>query len=168
MNGDSPRSNHTAFTLTIYWACILLGLAIPPVATIGVDILKHDQSFWQAVHQWQIHLFAPGYNLFLVMVMNTVPFVLLALFSLFHLGSAGHTYAGLTRRKSGVLVAAIAATGLSLWTHVMTLWHPDAQGALAYVFLPFVLAVIVPLSYLAGWGAAYMFRQTSSEGPVSS
>ena len=32
----------------------------------------------------------------------------------------------------------------------MTLWYPDAQGALAYVFLPFAQVIVVPVSYAAG------------------
>lgn len=158
----------TVFTLLVYWGCILLGLTIPGLATIAVDIFKHGQSVGQAVHQWRLHLFAPGYNLFLVAVLNAVPFVLLAIFALFHLGLAGPDPAGLIRRKTGVLFAGLAAVGLSVWTHLMTLWYPDAQGALAYVFLPLVMAVVIPLSYLAGWGGAYMFRHHSSKGPLSS
>ncbi len=160
---DIPR-----FTLLVYWGCILLGMAIPPTASIAVDTLKHGQSISQAVHQWHIHLFAPGYNLFLIAMLNAIPFILLAVFALLHLGWAGPDRTGLRRRMSGVVVAAIAAVGLSLWTHVMTLWHPDAQGALAYVFLPFVLAMVIPLSYLAGWGGAYLLQGAKSGRLISS
>ncbi|HSF70228.1 MAG TPA: hypothetical protein VLA47_07580, partial [Nitrospira sp.] len=76
----------TFFTLAVYWTCLLIGLTIPWLATIGVDMLKHDQTLGQALHQLRLHLFAPGYNLFLVALFNAVPFVLFAVFALFHMG----------------------------------------------------------------------------------
>jgi len=149
------ESNHrlTAFTLIVYWGCILLGLTLPWLATVGVDMVKHHQSFGQAFHQLRLHLFAPGYNLFLIAVMNAVPFILFAVFTLFHLGlapSQDQRLAG--RRGAGISVAMLGILGLSAWTHVMTLWYPDAQGALAYFFLPFVLLGLIPVGYALGRG----------------
>ena len=145
------NSRLTAFTLVVYWGCILLGLTLPLLATVGVDMVKDHQSFGQAIHQLRLHLFAPGYNLFLVAVMNAVPFILFAVFTLFHLGLApaqGQRLAG--RRSAGILAATLGLVGLSAWTHVMTLWYPDAQGALAYFFLPFWQVLLMPLSYAGG------------------
>lgn len=138
-------------TLTIYWGCILLGLTLPWLATVGVDMVKHHQSFGQAFHQLRLHLFAPGYNLFLIAVMNAVPFILFAVFTLFHLGLAPSQDRRLVgRRSAGILVATLGLVGLSTWTHVMTLWYPDAQGALAYLFLPFWQFLLMPLGYAGG------------------
>jgi hypothetical protein len=150
----------TTFTVTVYWGCILLGLGIPWFATITVDMLKHDQSLVQATHQLQLHLFAPGYNLFLVAILNAVPFVLFAVFSLLHMGLASPEDRRLCgRRGTGVLVVMIGLIGLSAWTHVMTLWHPDAQGALAYLFLPVLLFGLIPIGYAIGRGAGtWIFR----------
>jgi hypothetical protein len=144
----------TPFILMIYWGCILLGLGIPWMATIGVDVMKHDQSFAQATHQLQLHLFAPGYNLFLIALFNAVPFVLFAVFTLFHMGLAPEDGRLRNRRGVGVLVVAICLVGLSVWTHVVTLWHPDAQGALAYIFLPVLLLGLMPVGYAVGRGLA--------------
>ena len=155
MSVREPNSRLSRFTLFIYWSCIVLGLGIPWFATIAVDMLKHDQSLVQATHQLQIHLFAPGYNLFLIALLNAAPFLLFAIFSLLHLGFAPSTDQNLCRRRgAGVTVAAIGLFGLSAWTHVTTLWHPDAQGALAYLFLPVVLLALMPIAYALGRGAA--------------
>lgn len=157
-----PKSTHrlTALTLIVYWGCILFGLTLPWLATVGVDMVKHQQSFGQAFHQLRLHLFAPGYNLFLIAVMNAVPFILFAVFTLFHLElapSQDQRLAG--RRRAGILVATLGLVGLSTWTHVMTLWYPDAQGALAYFFLPFVLLGLTPVGYALGRGlGTLMFR----------
>jgi len=145
-------NNHlTAFTLIVYWSCILLGLTLPWLATVGIDMFKHHQSFGQAFHQLRLHLFAPGYNLFLIAVMNAGPFVLLAVFALFHLGFAPSQEQRLAgRRRAGILVSMLLLVGLGTWTHVMTLWHPDAQGALAYFFLPIWQVMLMPLGYVGG------------------
>ncbi|MDP1945890.1 MAG: hypothetical protein Q8L77_00175 [Nitrospirota bacterium] len=151
MTDSASTRRLTTFTLIVYWSCILLGLTVPLLATVGVDLVKHQQSLGKALHQLRLHLFAPGYNLFLIAVMNAVPFVLFAVFTLFHLGnvpSEDQRLAG--RRKTGVLIATFGLLGLGAWTHVMTLWYPDAQGALAYVFLPFMQAIVLPISYAVG------------------
>jgi hypothetical protein len=148
---ESTSRLTTTFTLIVYWGCILLGLTLPWLATVGVDMIKHYQSFGQAFHQLRLHLFAPGYNLFLIAAMNAVPFVLFAVFTLFHLGlvpAQDQRLAG--RRRAGILMATLGLVGLSTWTHAMTLWYPDAQGALAYVFLPVVLLIVLPVGYAGG------------------
>lgn len=151
MTDSASTRRPTTFILIVYWGCILLGLTLPLLATVGVDMVKHHQSFEQAFRQLRLHLFAPGYNLFLIAVMNAVPFILFAVFALFHLGlvpSEDQQLAG--RRRAGILMAALGLLGLGIWTHVMTLWYPDAQGALAYLFLPFVQVIVIPISYAAG------------------
>jgi hypothetical protein len=150
---SDSQSNHrfTAFTLVVFWGCILLGLGIPWLSTIGVDMLKHGQSIGQALHQLHLHLFAPGYNLFLIALLNAVPFVLFAIFVVFHLGLvASQDRVRAWQRVIGVGTAALGLIAVSGWSHVMMLWYPDAQGALAYVFLPFLLVVLLPVGYAIG------------------
>ncbi|MDF0644933.1 MAG: hypothetical protein P0111_12965 [Nitrospira sp.] len=138
-------------TVILYWTCIGLGLTIPWIAVILVDLFKHHQSIEQALHQWRLHLFAPGYNLFLVGLLNTIPFVLLALFLLLHLGmTASQPLLLVRRRMAGVVAACLGAIGLSAWVHMATLWFPDAQGALVYIFLPIGLTGLLPVGYAIG------------------
>ena len=150
----NPSSRRlTAFTLLLYWGSILFGFGIPWLTTVMVDIVKHDQSLAQAMHQLRLHLFAPGYNLFLIGLMNAAPFLIFAIFALLHLGLTPPEVGKLAgRRGAALLVTALALVGLSAWVHVMTLWFPDAQGALAYFFLPFVLLGLMPVSYAIGRG----------------
>ena len=151
MTGVESRRRLILFTLTLYWSCLLVGLAIPWLATVVVDILKHDQTVGQAIHQLRLHLFAPGYNLYLVALFNAAPFVAFAVFTLFHMGRAPLGDRRLCRRRAtGILVAALVLMILSAWTHVMTLWYPDAQEAIAYLFLPFMLLAVMPVAYGVG------------------
>jgi hypothetical protein len=41
-------------------------------------------------------------------------------------------------------------TTVSIWIQVTILFHPDAQGAIAYLFLPVVLLVLLPVGYAGG------------------
>lgn len=151
MNNLDSTKGVATFTLIVYWGCILLGLGIPWLSTLTVDLLKHDQTLVAAIHQLRLHLFAPGYNLFLIAVLNAIPFVLLAVFALFQLGLAPiNDRKPVRRRGAGVITASVGLIGFSFWIHVMTLWYPDAQGAIVYLFLPFVLVILTPVAYVIG------------------
>jgi len=153
-----PRLART--TVILYWTCIGLGLAIPWIAVILVDFFKHHQSIAQALYQWRLHLFAPGHNLFLVGLLNAVPFVLLAFFLLLHLGLTSSQSLSLARRRMmGAATAAAGAIGLSAWVHITTLWFPDAQGALVYMFLPIGLTGFLPVGYAVGRGLGRLLER---------
>ncbi|BCA56308.1 conserved membrane protein of unknown function [Nitrospira sp. KM1] len=135
----------------LFWGGILLGLCIPWFASIAVDLWKHGHSMTQGVRQVQLHLFAPGYNLFLVGLLNAIPFVLFSVFALFHLGLASSDNRRLIRRRAtAVICTGLGLIGISAWVQVTTLWYPDAQGALAFVILPLLLTGFIPLGYALG------------------
>ena len=83
--------------------------------------------------------------------MPAVPFILFSVFALLHLGLIPSDNGRLARRRAaGILMAAMIGVGLSGWTHLDTLLYPDAQGALAYVFLPVVLLIVLLVGYAGG------------------
>lgn len=132
-----------------YWTALFGGLLLPWLIMIGFDHLVRHVPWEQAWHAFRLHLFAPGYNFFLIGILNGVPFILWAIWMLFHLGRASLSDAlTLRRRAGGLALAGLAMTGLSLWTHTSVLLYPDAQGALAYLFLPVVLV----LASVGGYG----------------
>ena len=141
----------TWITVTLFWGCIVFGLTLPGVVMITHDASRRHGAWAEAVQDFRLHLFAPGYNLFLVGVLNTIPFVLLAVFILFHLGTAAKQEPVIvSRRLFGVAGAVAAAVGLSAWAHLATTLHPDAQGALVYLFLPIYMLGVIPLGYACG------------------
>ncbi len=141
----------TRITVTLYWGCIVFGLALPGVVTVAHNIYQRHGAFAEAWQEFRLHLFAPGYNLFLIGVLNAIPFILLAVFILFHLGTAAKQKPMIiTRRLIGVAGAVAVAVGLSAWAHIGTTLYPDAQGALVYFFLPIYLLVLIPLGYACG------------------
>jgi hypothetical protein len=141
----------TRITVTLYWGCIVFGLTLPGVVTVAHDAYRRHGGWAEAWQDFHLHLFAPGYNLFLVGVLNAVPFVLLAVFILFHLGTAAKQEPAIvSRRLFGIAGALAVAVGLSAWAHLGTTLHPDAQGALVYFFLPIYLLALIPLGYGCG------------------
>lgn len=147
--GD-PRTL-TRLTVTFYWGCIVFGLTLPGVVTVAHDAYRRHGAWAEAIQDFRLHLFAPGYNFFLIGVLNALPFVLLAVFILFHLGTAAKQEPVIiSRRLLGVAGAVAVAVGLSAWAHIGTTLYPDAQGALVYFFLPIYLLGLIPLGYAAG------------------
>lgn len=148
MGGDRKL---TWLTVSLYWGCIVFGLVLPGIVTIAHDAFRNQGAWAAAWKDFQLHLFAPGFNFFLVGILNAIPFVLLAVFILFHLGTAATKEPVIvSRRLSGVAGAVAAGVGLSTWAHLATTLHPDAQGALVYFFLPIYLLGLIPLGYAVG------------------
>nr|MBI3611600.1 hypothetical protein [Nitrospirota bacterium] len=151
MTEQAHRPDLTRLTLILYWGNILLGLTLPWVVRIAHEVYTSHVSAISATQSLRRQLFAPGYNLFLVGAMNAAPFVIFALFVLFHLGRAHLCEpATVTRRIGGVLGGTTVLLGVSLWAHIGTVVYPDAQGALVYFFLPFYLSILIPLGYAVG------------------
>ncbi|MSQ77541.1 MAG: hypothetical protein EXR97_03680 [Nitrospiraceae bacterium] len=151
----------TWLTGTLFWGCIAFSLTLHVVVTIAHDAVRRHGAWAEAFQDFRLHLFAPGYNFFLIGTLNTLPFVLLAIFILFHLGTASQQEPVIvSRRLAGVAGALVIAVGLSAWAHIGTILHPDAQGALIYFFLPIYLMGLIPLGYAVGrLAGTLLFKQ---------
>ncbi len=151
MTGQANRPDLTGLTLTLYWGSILLGLTLPWVVRIAHEVYASHVPWMDAMQSLNRQLFAPGYNLFAIGLLNALPFVLFAVFILFHLGRAHLCEPPMIpRRIGGALGGATVLLGVSLWAHIGTVVYPDAQGALVYFFLPFYLLALLPVGYACG------------------
>ena len=140
------------------WTSVLGGLLLPWVIMLTVETLVRDVPFPRAWRSFTLHLFAPGYNLFLVGVLTALPFVVLAVIILFHLGTASaHNVLIAYRRALGLFSAGFSMVLIASWIHIDVLIHPDAQGALAYFYLPILLLTILPFGYGLGRALAKIF-----------
>lgn len=148
---SEPSHTPAQLTVILYWGSILLSLTLPWLFVLLFELSAHHRTMREAFRYLHLHFFAPGYNLFLIGVLNAAPFLVCAVFLLFHLGCTPTDNPSLfSRRLGGVLGALLLIFGVSFWTHITTVIHPDAQGALAYLLLPFVLLVLMPLGYASG------------------
>jgi hypothetical protein len=154
----------TWLTVTLYWGCIVFGLTLPGVVMVVHDAARLHGGLAEAWQDFRLHLFVPGYNFFLIGILNALPFVLLAVFILVHLGTAGRQEPFIIRRRlAGVAGALIVAVGVSAWAQIGVILHPDAQSALVYLFLPIDLLVLIPLGYASARLAGYfLFTQPAS------
>ena len=140
------------------WVSLFGGLLLPWAIMLTVETLVRGVPFPRAWRSFTLHLFAPGYNFFLVGVLTALPFVILALLILFHLGIASAHHALIAyRRALGLFSAGSSMALIAGWIHVEVLIHPDAQGALAYFYLPVLLLAILPLGYGLGRALAKAF-----------
>ena len=116
---------------------------------IAVDHLIHHLPLQRAWHSFRLHLFAPGYNLFMVGILTAVPFTILALAILLHVGMTPLQKPMVARRRAFALTCAAAGMmALTIWTHVDILIHPDAQGAMTYFLLPILLLLLLLVGYV--------------------
>lgn len=137
------------------WGSAVGGLVLPWAIMLAVDHFVRHLPLDQAWQSFRLHLFAPGYNLFLVGILTAVPFIVSALVILLHLGTAPVQAPLIARRRTlGLACASFGMLAVAGWTHVDVLIHPDAQGALAYFFLPIVLLLLLPVGYAVGRLAA--------------
>jgi hypothetical protein len=149
-----------------YWSSLLGGLTLPWIIIVVFDRLGRNVPWNQAWRSFFLHLFAPGYNFFLIGVLNVLPFVLFAIIGLFHLGTVPVPDRETIRRRAWAsTIAGLTMAAVSAWTHVAVLLHPDAQGAIAYFFLPVTLMLCLPVGYALGWLAA-KWRGPSSPSPA--
>ncbi|MDR4479404.1 MAG: hypothetical protein R3B37_06595 [Nitrospira sp.] len=134
-----------------FWGSLLAGLLLPWTIMLSVDIFVRHIPFARAWRSFSLHLFTPGYNFFLIGVLTAVPFVVLAVVILLHLGTAPVQHALVPRRRAlGLACAGLGMLAHAGRTHAEVLIHPDAQGALAYLYLPIVLLAILPVGYGLG------------------
>ena len=149
---DSAAPHRAArLILTLFWGSIGLSLALPWALLVLFEVSAHRRTIWEAFRYLHLHFFAPGYHYFLVGLLSAGPFMLGAVFLLLHLGWNDRLGpAQFSRRLAGVLGSLILMFGVSFWTHLSALMHPDAQGAVVYFFLPSILVVLLPLGYGLG------------------
>ena len=151
MTAEPSPSRPIGLILSLYWGSILLSLTLPWGLLALFEVSAHRRTVAEAFRHLSLLFFAPGYHYFLIGVLSAAPFVVCAVFLLFHLGWNDHLDpAQFSRRLAGIFGSLILMFGVNFWTHLSALLYPDAQGALVYFFLPYVLLVLMPLGYGAG------------------
>ncbi len=149
--GHETSTRLRVLTRLGFWGSVIGGLLFPWAIMLAVEVVVHQVPFARAWRSFTLHLFAPGYNFFLIGVLMAVPFVILAVLILLHLGAAPVQDLQIPRRRTlGLAGAGLGMLVLASWTHVEVLVHPDAQGALAYLYLPILLLASLPVGYGLG------------------
>ena len=157
MTTPSTPARPAWLVLLLYWGSLLVSLTFPWALLVLFEVSAHRRTATEALHYMQLHFFAPGYNFFLIGLLSAAPFAVGAVFLLFHLGwNTTLDSARYAKRLAGVAGGLLLMFGVSFWTHLSALMYPDAQGAIIYLFLPFILLVLLPIGYGAGRLASFL------------
>jgi hypothetical protein len=129
----------------LFWLTVALGFAVSPLVAIGAETAK-GTPLASAIGQWIGHLFEPGYNEFLLALITALPFLAVAVFTLFHL-----TGEQIPRgRWEGVSGALCAGAAVCLWGLIAIRMSRSSTAAIGYLFLPVEVLSAMPIGYIAG------------------
>jgi len=149
----------------LFWGSILLNLTLPWGLLALFEVSAHRRTVMEAFRHVSLHFFSPGNHYFLVGLLSAAPFMVCAVFLLFHLNGDLEP-PQFSRRLSGVVGSLLLMFGVNFWTHLSALLYPDAQGALVFFFLPYILLVLIPLGYGMGrlvLGFIHLIRRGDEE-----
>jgi hypothetical protein len=145
------REGRPVAITAVFWATIATGLCLPGLVEILTARFRHGAAWGVAVDDWWSHLFLPGYNGFLLAAIQSVPFVVFAVFNLFRL-ARGWDAGEKTFRNSltAAIVGPACGGSLSLWGLASIAASRSSTAAIGYLFLPLPVSVVLVVGYFAG------------------
>lgn len=154
----------------LMWTSIAAGFLLPFAVRLAAVLILQPSRFVSDLASLPHQLFAPGHNLFLVGILNLIPFLFLLLIS-----RLGFRRARQPKEKKWALISALIAGSFALLASLVVqawVWldvfsgHPSSTGAMAFVVFPAFCMPAVMLVYsialIAAWKRIY--RKSSSMG----
>ena len=129
----------------LLWLTIAFGLLASPVVAIGAETAK-GTPLPLAVSHWIAHLFEPGYNEYLLVLITAFPFLAAAVFARFHLASEQASRG----RWAGIAGALSVGAMLTLWILIGVRISRSSTASIGYIFMPFEVLLFMPFGYIAG------------------
>ncbi len=155
----APIQNSKTLPPKTFWGLIVLGLVLPWIIRIGVEIFYHPERTVSALVKFPALLFAKGHNLFLLGVLNVIPVIIFLLLTRwrYRIGQAEDP-AAFFPHKIGIIAAGVVVFGVGLlinlivWMDVFRPAGGSSTAVIAFVFMPFYTLALMPVGYLVGWG----------------
>lgn len=153
-------ANTRALTLALYWGSLAVGVALPWVMQISVEVSRRKQTLDAFFDGLYVRLFGPDGGLLFLSLLGAAPFAVYAVFALIHLGTAPRHGALVTRRRRFALFTAAAAMlGVSIWGHLAILTARGSTAGIGFLFLPFYVLIAMLVGYgLGRWIAGRWIR----------
>jgi len=144
-----PRTR--GLTLALYWGSLVVGVLMPWVMQIGVEVWYRQQAPAAFFDGLYLRLFGPDSGLLFLSLLSAAPFAIYAVFVLFHLGITPRHGALVTRRRRlALLLAAAAMIAVSVWGHYAILTARGSTASIGFLFLPIYLLMAMPIGYGLG------------------
>ncbi len=146
------------FSKRNFWGIILLGLVLPWIVRTAVEaFFRPDQIGW-ILARFPSLLFASGHNLFLLGLINAIPFVVFAFLTRWRYRlSAAENAKTFLPHKWGIILAGLTVFAMTLfiqlvvWMDVFKPMGGSSTAVIAFVFLPFYALALMPVGYLVGF-----------------
>ena len=148
-------AKNSAIPQRVGWVFVICGLVLPWVIRILAEWSFHPRDLARILKEFPALLFAPGHNLFLLALLNGLPFLVVAVLGRLLVQEAAVPPARVPRLL-GVIAAGLMTLGLSCYVH-LSVWmnvfgpRPSSTAGIAFVFLPLCAAAFMVPAYGIGW-----------------
>ena len=129
----------------LFWLAVGTGFLLSPVTAITLAAGKGAAPV-PAIKEWIGHLFEPGFNEFLIILVTAAPFLAAGVFILFHLSAV----AAPRGRLAGAAALLCVGAAVSTWILIAIRTSRSSTASIGYIFMPFEVLFVMPFAYLAG------------------
>lgn len=157
----------------LFWGTIAFGFVVPVlIVELAAAVLVGSRSFGKALADLPRILFAPGHNLFVIVLLTAIPFVVLAFVMRSEFRSRGNEVAEARIRSTARVVGAavfvsgfVLAVQMGIWVRTYETGRGVSTAGIGLYLLPFEALLVLAVGYyvggLAGWVVARLRRQVS-------
>jgi hypothetical protein len=131
---------------------------MPWLVRILVEAAYKPEQIFAILTRFPSLLFAPGHNLFLLGLINAIPFVVFAFLTRWRYRlSAAEDAKTFRPHKWGIAAAGFVVFAMTLFIQLvvwMDVFNPQggsSTAVIAFVFLPFYALALMPVGYLVGY-----------------
>lgn len=133
-------------------------MVLPWLVRTAVEAAYKPEQIVNIVSRFPSLLFASGHNLFLLGLINAIPFVVFAFLTRWRYRISASEEPNTFRPHTwGVIFAGLAVLAMTLfvqlvvWLDVFNPKGGSSTAVIAFVFLPFYALALMPVGYFVGW-----------------
>ncbi len=141
-------------------------MVLPWIVRILVEAFFKPDQIVRILTRFPQLLFSSGHNLFLLGLINAIPFVVFAFLARWRYRlSAAEDVKTFLPHKWGVIFAGLTVFAMTLFIQLvvwMDVFNPaggSSTAVIAFVFLPFYALALMPVGYLVGFLIGKWFKR---------
>lgn len=134
----------------MFWITIIIGIVLPIIVKMTVDIIVDHVSFLAALTSAASFFFDMRIWGVPYLVANTIPFIFLAFLLKSQIGKKSNTSKPYILRVSEAIGAWVLTVGFSFLIHLDVSIPNSSTESLAYLFIPYYEIVTILLGYGLG------------------